>query len=83
MPIKLPKITRLVPGYPTYIETPNTCKYVKALSDTDEPYYETECGHALVFIEGGIKENGYQYCPYCAGEIYQRKIGQNNKGGKR
>jgi len=43
----------------------------------DEPI-ETDCGNAFEFTEGGIKENGFVYCPYCGGEIVQRFEGEDN-----
>jgi len=30
-----------------------------------EGYYETECGSANVFNEGGPDENEYRFCPFC------------------
>lgn len=37
----------------------------------DEEYgaYDTSCENAQNFIEGGIKENKYEFCPYCRGKI--------------
>ncbi len=31
--------------------------------------YETQCGHAWVFIDGDAAFNGAKFCPYCSGEI--------------
>ena len=35
----------------------------------DDSYYETECGRAFCFNDGGPKENSFKYCPYCGGKI--------------
>lgn len=31
--------------------------------------YDTSCGNAQTFIDGGIAENNYKFCPYCGDEI--------------
>lgn len=31
--------------------------------------HDTECGEAMAFETGGIKENGYVFCPFCGGNI--------------
>jgi hypothetical protein len=31
--------------------------------------WDTSCGEAHSFIEEGIEENGYIYCPYCGNPI--------------
>lgn len=31
--------------------------------------WDTECGTAYQFMEGGRKDNDYRYCPYCGGRI--------------
>ena len=33
--------------------------------DQDDSKWDTECGNAQCFIEGGPKENEYRFCPYC------------------
>lgn len=33
--------------------------------DDCEDYFSTSCGQAHVFMSDGIKENNYEYCPYC------------------
>lgn len=37
------------------------------LHETDHScdYWETGCGEAHQFIDGGPQENKYRYCPYC------------------
>ncbi len=37
--------------------------------DEHYDYWETGCGNNHVFAAGGVKENGYKYCPYCGKEI--------------
>lgn len=32
-------------------------------------YYETRCGNAHQFTEGGPRENHYAYCPYCGSRL--------------
>jgi hypothetical protein len=32
-------------------------------------YYRTSCGNLPHFEEGGPKENGIKYCPYCGKEL--------------
>lgn len=43
--------------------------------DPDYPGWETSCGHEFCLVEGGPKENSYNYCPQCGG-----KINLNTKG---
>jgi len=31
--------------------------------------FETQCGNAFNFNDGGPKDNGFIYCPYCGGKI--------------
>lgn len=33
--------------------------------DSDGTFYETACGHAYQFTDGGPTENGQRYCGYC------------------
>ena len=37
----------------------------KADINFDDTVYDTECGHAFVFYDGGPAENEYIYCPSC------------------
>ena len=34
-----------------------------------EMTYETKCGFAFAFIDDGISENGFEFCPFCGGKI--------------
>jgi DNA-directed RNA polymerase subunit RPC12/RpoP len=47
-----------------------TCKWVY---EEYYDYWETECGESQQFIEDGIKENNYKYCPYCGKNIIETK----------
>lgn len=47
-------------------ELKKTCHWKE---DSDGFCYETGCGNAHVFIDGGPKENNYKYCPYCGGRL--------------
>ena len=52
--------------------------YVKAKSSKnricnwtrdDECGFDTECKHGFMFNKGGVKENSFEYCPYCGEKI--------------
>lgn len=34
-------------------------------------YWETECGQAYVWFEGGLSENHYRFCPNCGRPIQE------------
>ncbi len=34
-------------------------------------YWETECGQAYVWLEGGLSENHYHFCPNCGRPIQE------------
>jgi hypothetical protein len=38
-------------------------------NDDDEGMFETECGNAFVFNDGGPADNGFRFCPYCGKPI--------------
>ena len=38
-------------------------------TEIDGEYFETGCTHTFVFIDDGIEENGFVYCPYCGNAI--------------
>ena len=44
-------------------------RFCKWKYDEQDDMWETECKNALCFIEGGIKDNRYGFCPYCGNEI--------------
>jgi hypothetical protein len=35
----------------------------------NEGFFVTQCDNAFQFNEGGPKENGFIFCPYCGQEI--------------
>lgn len=37
--------------------------------DPDMSWWETSCGEAWTFIDGGPAENGMKFCPYCGGAL--------------
>ena len=37
--------------------------------DWDCPYWETACGEAFVFTDGGPAENRCKFCPYCGKKL--------------
>lgn len=37
--------------------------------DTDDDMWETTCGHAFVFSDGGPKESEMKFCCYCGGAL--------------
>ena len=39
-------------------------------SDREE-YYKCGCGKMFTFIDDGIKENNFKFCPYCGGRIVE------------
>lgn len=38
-------------------------------SEDDTRCYDTSCGSGHMFIDGGIEDNSYKFCPYCGKEI--------------
>lgn len=42
---------------------------IRILAIDDEDVYETSCGAAWVFTEGGPGENGVRYCHKCGGLV--------------
>lgn len=48
----------------------DTCKWTwEPMSD----YYETECGNGFQFINGGVEENSYKFCPHCGRKIREEE----------
>jgi hypothetical protein len=41
----------------------------------DGDVWETSCGNAFVFNDGGPKENEAKYCMYCGGKIDEHSVG--------
>lgn len=43
---------------------------------TWEPFsdhYETDCGEGFQFMNGGVEQNNYEFCPHCGREIVEVK----------
>lgn len=43
-----------------------TCKWVY---DFKSDYYETECKNVFHFVNDGINENEFKFCPYCGKSV--------------
>lgn len=41
------------------------------LYDDSDDFYETGCGEAFTFIDGGLELNRFLFCPYCGKQIKQ------------
>lgn len=39
--------------------------------DGEEYNWETLCKRKWTMIDGGLRENGVKYCPYCGGKIVE------------
>jgi hypothetical protein len=52
-----------------------------AWAEDEEGNWDTGCGNKFIFIEGGPKDNGMEFCCYCGnklGEIkYQEPLDQD------
>lgn len=51
---------------------PATCDW-KQETDHDCDYWDTACGEAFQFNDGGPRENKMQFCPYCGRAIAARR----------
>ena len=49
------------------------CKWSKCENSDETIYYETSCDNATQFLEDGIEDNNYKFCPYCGKEIEEVK----------
>lgn len=54
--------------FPKEIEAKEECEWEY---DDSTDSWDTECDNKHLFICDGIKENGYEYCPYCGANIKQ------------
>ena len=48
------------------------CEWKHSTGD-DLDIWFTACDNVFEFTEDGIKENHFKYCPYCGGEILEKK----------
>lgn len=37
----------------------------------NDGYYQTTCGNGWSFEDGGIRDNGVNFCPYCGGIVIE------------
>lgn len=37
-------------------------------------FFDTLCGNGHSFMADGIKENGYEFCPYCGRKIKEVRV---------
>lgn len=49
------------------------CRWLQEEAPDGDSYHHTSCDNYPYFIEGGIKDNRYKYCPYCGKEIEEVK----------
>lgn len=49
-------------------ERPGTCQWT---GDEDGDFWETDCGHAFQFNNGGPKENDQKFCGYCGKPVLE------------
>jgi hypothetical protein len=54
-------------------------KKEKCYWKNEDEYYSTQCDNAFSFNDGGPQENGFEYCPYCAGRIIVEQPQQENR----
>ena len=50
------------------INSPTTCRW-KMHDQDGYDYYNTSCGEVNYFSNGTVKDNEYNFCPYCGGRI--------------
>ena len=41
--------------------------------DETHEKWDTQCGEAFCLLDGGPKDNGMNFCPYCGKELWQLK----------
>lgn len=42
-----------------------TCEWKQDGEDS----WPTACGHNFYFSDGGVADNGFEFCPFCGGHI--------------
>lgn len=48
-----------------FIECPE-CMSKRCMWTLEEDgFFETDCGQTFIFEEGGVEDNGFNWCPYC------------------
>ena len=53
------------------IKTNDNCIWI--FDENVEYVYDTSCNEKFSFVEGGIKESCYVYCPFCGRVIKEAK----------
>lgn len=48
-------------------------KYCTWSEDYIDDYWYSDCNNQYVFTDGGPKDNGFIYCPYCGRKLRQKK----------
>lgn len=54
----------------------STCRW---RYDEIDCFYHTECGDGFCLIDDGLKENRFNFCPFCGGEIKQVHFDRSNE----
>ncbi len=49
------------------------CKWTSDVGEMDG-YYTTDCGHAVTFNDGGVKENEVTFCNYCGKRVEEASV---------
>jgi hypothetical protein len=44
---------------------PEECRWTHDATEWEDIKWDTDCGEAFVFIDGGPKENKVKFCCYC------------------
>jgi len=42
-----------------------------------EDHYQTACRKAFEFSDGGVADNGFEFCPFCGGAIMIKDEGDS------
>ncbi len=47
------------------------CKWKEATGYDSDGVYETSCNNTFEILGGNPENNGFKFCPYCAGTIVE------------
>ena len=53
---------------PDTVAVPRECGW-KCAGEFDPDTWETNCGHAWTFVDGGPKDNNVNFCMYCGNKV--------------